>query len=60
MFRNRIEILTKERLTILLTEQNALFALDVSHWAYVIDKGSILKIISLKNSMPLWQPSTRG
>ena len=33
----------KERgLTILLTEQNALFALDISDRAYVIDKGSII------------------
>jgi len=42
MLRNRIEILKKERLAILLTEQNALFALDISDRAYVIDKSSIV------------------
>ena len=42
MLRNQIERLKKERLTILLTEQNALFAMDVSDRAYVIDKGSIV------------------
>ena len=34
--------LKEERLTILLTEQNALFAMDISDRAYVIDKGSIV------------------
>jgi branched-chain amino acid transport system ATP-binding protein len=34
--------LKNDRYTILLTEQNALFALDVSDRAYVIDKGSIV------------------
>ena len=42
MLRNQIESLKEERLTILLTEQNALFALDISDRAYVIDKGSIV------------------
>lgn len=48
MLRNQIERLKKERLTILLTEQNALFALDISDWAYVIDKGSIVYKGSVK------------
>jgi len=42
MLGNQIERLKEERLTILLTEQNALFALDISNRAYVIDKGSIV------------------
>jgi len=42
MLRNQLERLKEERLTILLTEQNALFALNISDRAYVIDKGSIV------------------
>ena len=42
MLGNQIERLKEERLTILLTEQNALFAMDISDRAYVIDKGSIV------------------
>lgn len=40
--KQQLEALKRENLTILLTEQNALFALDVSDRAYVIDKGSIV------------------
>ncbi len=42
MLKQRIEVLKSEKLTILLTEQNAVFALDVSDRAYVIDKGTIV------------------
>lgn len=42
MLGNQIEILKEERPTILLTEQNALFAMGISDRAYVIDKGSIV------------------
>jgi branched-chain amino acid transport system ATP-binding protein len=42
MLKNQIEVLKSEKLTILLTEQNALFALDVSDRAYLIDKGAIV------------------
>ncbi|MBI4966395.1 MAG: ABC transporter ATP-binding protein [Desulfomonile tiedjei] len=42
LLKRQIEKLKSERLTILLTEQNALFALDVSDRAYVIDKGTIV------------------
>jgi branched-chain amino acid transport system ATP-binding protein len=42
MLKKRIEVLKSERLTILLTEQNANFALDVSDRAYLIDKGAIV------------------
>jgi len=42
MLGNQIERLKEERLTILLTEQNALFAMGISDRAYVIDKGSIV------------------
>lgn len=48
MLGNQIERLKEERLTILLTEQNALFALDISDRAYVIDKGSIVYKGSVK------------
>ncbi len=41
-FKNQIMRLREEKLTILLTEQNALFALDISDRAYVIDKGGIV------------------
>jgi branched-chain amino acid transport system ATP-binding protein len=42
MFKQQISRLREEKLTILLTEQNALFALDISDRAYVIDKGRIV------------------
>ena len=42
MLGNQIERLKEEKLTIFLTEQNALFAMDISDRAYVIDKGSIV------------------
>ena len=42
MLGNQLERLKEERLTILLTEQNALFAMNISDRAYVIDKGSIV------------------
>lgn len=42
MLGERIRHLREEGLTILLTEQNALFALDLSNRAYVIDKGGIV------------------
>ena len=42
LLKHQIEKLKAERLTILLTEQNALFALDVSDRSYVIDKGTIV------------------
>jgi branched-chain amino acid transport system ATP-binding protein len=42
LLKRQIEKLKSEHLTILLTEQNALFALDVSDRAYVIDKGAIV------------------
>lgn len=42
MLKQQIRRLREENLTILLTEQNALFALDISDRAYVIDKGGIV------------------
>jgi branched-chain amino acid transport system ATP-binding protein len=48
MLGNQIERLKKERFTILLTEQNALFAMDISDRAYIIDKGSIVYKGSVK------------
>ena len=48
MLGNQIEGLKEERLTILLTQQNALFAMDISDRAYVIDKGSIIYNGSVK------------
>jgi branched-chain amino acid transport system ATP-binding protein len=42
LFKRQIMKLREEKLTILLTEQNALFALDISDRAYVIDKGGIV------------------
>ena len=42
MLGDKIDQLKAEGLTILLTEQNALFALDISNKAYVIDKGIIV------------------
>jgi len=42
LLKTRIRRLKEEKHTILLTEQNALFALDVSDRAFVIDKGSIV------------------
>jgi len=42
MLKTRIKRLKEEGQTILLTEQNALFALDVSDRVYVIDKGAIV------------------
>ena len=42
LLKARINKLKEEKYTILLTEQNALFALDVSDRAYVIDKGAIV------------------
>jgi len=42
MLGEKIGQLKKEGLTILLTEQNALFALDISKRVYVIDKGIIV------------------
>jgi branched-chain amino acid transport system ATP-binding protein len=42
LFKRQIRKLRDERLTILLTEQNALFALDLSDRAYIIDKGAIV------------------
>ena len=42
MLGNQIERLKEDKLTIPLTEQNALFAMDISDRAYVIDKGSIV------------------
>ncbi len=42
MFKQQIRRLREQNLTILLTEQNALFALDISDRAYVIDKGRIV------------------
>jgi branched-chain amino acid transport system ATP-binding protein len=41
-FKQQLKKLRRENLTILLTEQNTLFALDVSDRAYVIDKGAIV------------------
>jgi branched-chain amino acid transport system ATP-binding protein len=48
MLGNQIEKLKGERLTIFLTEQNALFALNISDRAYIIDKGSIVYKGSVK------------
>ncbi|MFH0958608.1 MAG: ABC transporter ATP-binding protein [Pseudomonadota bacterium] len=42
LLRGLIERLKSEKLTILLTEQNAMFALDLSDRAFVIDKGMIV------------------
>jgi branched-chain amino acid transport system ATP-binding protein len=42
LFKRQIMKLREEKLTILLTEQNALFALDISDRAYIIDKGGIV------------------
>jgi len=42
MLKSTILTLKQDRNTILLTEQNALFALDVSDRVYVIDKGTIV------------------
>ena len=42
LLRDVIKTLKSENLTILLTEQNALFALDLSERVYVIDKGTIV------------------
>jgi len=39
---DQIRQLKQEGLTILLAEQNALFAMDISDRAYVIDKGAIV------------------
>jgi branched-chain amino acid transport system ATP-binding protein len=39
---DRIRSLKQEGLTVLLSEQNALFAMDISDRAYVIDKGTIV------------------
>ena len=41
-FKQQLKALKQQNHTILLTEQNALFALDVSDRAYVIDKGAIV------------------
>ena len=48
MLGQRIGQLRDEGLTILLTEQNALFALDISERVYVIDKGIIVYEGSVK------------
>ncbi|MEJ2718791.1 MAG: ABC transporter ATP-binding protein [Deltaproteobacteria bacterium] len=42
MLKNQIEKLKEDNFTILLTEQNALFALDMSDRVYVMDKGTIV------------------
>ncbi|MBI5568945.1 MAG: ABC transporter ATP-binding protein [Desulfomonile tiedjei] len=42
LLKTQITQLKQEKLTILLTEQNALFALDISDRVYVIDKGTIV------------------
>jgi len=42
LFKRQLRKLREDNLTILLTEQNALFALDISDRAYVIDKGAIV------------------
>ena len=42
MLGEKMNQLKEEGLTILFTEQNALFALDISDRAYVIDKGVIV------------------
>ncbi|MBI5252571.1 MAG: ABC transporter ATP-binding protein [Desulfomonile tiedjei] len=42
LFKRQIGRLREEKITILLTEQNVLFALDISDRAYVIDKGTIV------------------
>lgn len=42
LLREVVKTLKSENLTILLTEQNALFALDLSERVYVIDKGTIV------------------
>jgi branched-chain amino acid transport system ATP-binding protein len=56
MLKNRIKRLKEESQTILLTEQNALFALDVSDRVYVIDKGAIVfegKVEALRENRQL-------
>ena len=42
LLKRQVATLKREGLTMLLTEQNALFALDISDRAYVIDKGAIV------------------
>jgi branched-chain amino acid transport system ATP-binding protein len=42
LLKTQIKRLKEENQTILLTEQNALFALDISDRAYIIDKGAIV------------------
>jgi branched-chain amino acid transport system ATP-binding protein len=42
LLKGMVETLKSEKYTILLTEQNTLFALDLSDRACVIDKGSIV------------------
>ena len=49
MLGEKINQLKEEGLTILFTEQNALFALDISERAYVIDKGVIVYEGSVKD-----------
>jgi branched-chain amino acid transport system ATP-binding protein len=41
-FKHQIRKLREEKITMLLTEQNAVFALDVSDRVYVLDKGAIV------------------
>jgi len=41
-FKHQIRKLREEKITMLLTEQNAVFALDVSDRAYVLDKGAVV------------------
>ena len=56
LFKQQIMRLREERLTILLTEQNALFAMDISDRAYVIDKGRIVyhgSVADLKTNQDL-------
>lgn len=53
LLKRQIATLKREGLTMLLTEQNALFALDISDRAYVIDKGTIVytgEVESLKGA----------
>ncbi len=56
LFKNQIMRLREEKLTILLTEQNALFALGISDRAYVIDKGGIAyhgSVVDLRQNQEL-------
>lgn len=56
LFKRQIRKLRERKLTILLTEQNALFALDISDRAYVIDKGAIVyegEVDRLRENKPL-------